>query len=151
MADGRLGFLDFGCYRELSEEEWRIRNDGEKAIIFTHDQHLLDKVIASGCLHESTAEMDHEWVDLVRRTVLWQGEPALKDEPFDFSDEEWFQRGVDIMVETGKQRQSRYAPVYNWINRAILGHRTLMYRLQCRFNMRRVYLENNPNVSAFVQ
>jgi hypothetical protein len=63
----------------------------------------------------------------------------------------WFHRGIDIMVETGKQRQSRYAPAYNWINRAILGHRTLMCRLQCRFNMRRVYLENNPIVSVFVR
>jgi len=151
MADGRLGFLDFGCYRELSEEEWQMRNDGEKAVIFTHDQKLLDKVIAYGCLHDSTAEMKKEWVDLVQRTVAWQGEPALRDEPFDFSDEEWFQRGVDIMVETGKQRQSRYAPAYNWINRSIIGHRTLMYRLQCRFNFRRVYMENNPNVSAFAR
>jgi len=70
----------------------------------------------------------------------------MKDEPFDFGDEDWFQRGVDLNIELAKQRNSRFGPAYTWTNRTILGHRTLMYMLKCKFNFRRVYMKNNPNI-----
>ncbi|MBU1708384.1 MAG: AarF/ABC1/UbiB kinase family protein [Proteobacteria bacterium] len=148
MDDGRLGFIDFGCHRELTEDEWQLNNNGEKVAMFTHDKQQLDEVIASGCLHDSIHEMDEKRVALLKKILEWIAEPGQKDEPFDFGDEDWFQRGVDINVECAKQRQSRYAPIWNWTNRTILGHRTLMYRLKCRFNFRKVYIENNTHVEG---
>lgn len=149
MDNGNLGFIDFGCHRELTQEEWQDSNDGEKAIFITHDDELLNKVIAHSCLHESTEDMEPERVELVRKTVQWQGEAAQDEEPFDFSDKDWYQRGMDILLETAKQRQSRYAPVWNWTNRTIWGHRTLMYRLGCKINFRRLYFEHkNTNRSC---
>lgn len=146
MDDGRLGFIDFGCCRELTEEQWEKSNQGERALL-AGDPKPFDEVIAYGCLHEKVEDMEKERVELVRKCGEWQVEPALKNEPFDFSDDDWYQRGVDIMVAIAKQRNNRYGPVWNWTNRTLFGHRTLMYRLKCKINFRKVYDENNPWVS----
>jgi aarF domain-containing kinase len=146
LDNDRLGFIDFGCQRLLTDEEWQITNNGEKAAMFTNDEELCNRAIANGCLYDDVREMDKKRVTLLRKMISWQAEPALKDEPFDFGDEDWFQRGVNLNIELAKQRNSRFRTAYTWTNRTILGHRTLMYILKCKFNFRRVYVENNPNL-----
>lgn len=146
MDDGRLGFIDFGCHRELTEEQWQMTNNGEKVLIYDQDEELLKKVIAFGCLCDDVSELEPDRFELARKCVEWHAEPAQKDEVFDFGDDDWYQRGVEVNVSMVRRRHTRYGPVYNWTNRAILGHRTLMYRLKSKFNFRRVYMANNPNV-----
>ncbi|MEN8232984.1 MAG: AarF/ABC1/UbiB kinase family protein [Thermodesulfobacteriota bacterium] len=148
LDNGSLGFIDFGCYRKLTDKEWEVSNDGEKALMFSHDEELLNKVIAQGCLHADVKEMDQSRVDLIRKSIQWQAEPAQENAPFDFSNDDWFQRGVDINMEIIKQHQSRYTPAWNWTTRTLIGHRTLMYRLKCKFNFRKLYIENNPFISS---
>jgi predicted unusual protein kinase regulating ubiquinone biosynthesis (AarF/ABC1/UbiB family) len=146
LENDRLGFIDFGSQRLLTDEEWQVTNNGEKAAMFTHDEELCNRAIAHGCLYDDAGDMDWERVAFLKKIVVWQAEPAMKDEPFDFGDEDWFQRGVDLNIELAKQRNSRFGPAYTWTNRTILGHRTLMYMLKCKFNFRRVYMKNNPNI-----
>lgn len=143
MEDGRLGFIDFGCCREFTEEEWAKSNQGERALL-ANDFKSFDEVIAYGCLHEKIEDMEKDRVELVRKSGEWQVGPALKDECFNFGDDEWYQSGVDIMVDIAKLRNNRYGPVWNWTNRTIFGHRTLMYRLKCNINLCRLYHDNNP-------
>lgn len=148
MDNGKLGFIDFGSHRKLTAEEWEASNNGEKALMLTRDEEMLERSIAFGCFHADVNEMDLGRVELLKKSARWLAEPAQEDGPFDFSDDDWYQRGVDINLEIMRQHQSRYAPVWNWTNRSLLGHRTLMYLLKCNFNFRKLYLEDNPFVAG---
>lgn len=146
LDNDRLGLIDFGCQRLLTDEEWQVTNNGEMAVMFTHDEEPCNQAIADCCLYDDVGDIDENRVAFLKKMMTWMGEPAIKDEPFDFGDEDWFQRGVDLNIELAKRRNSRFRSVYMWTNRTILGHRTLMYMLKCKFNFRRVYMANNPNI-----
>lgn len=118
--------------------------DGEKGAFITHDERLLDEVLARGCLYGSTDEMDPDLVALFRKISQWHAEPAQRDDLFDFSDIDWFKRGMSLWMKVSRQGQSRYLPLWNWYYRLILGHRILMFRLGCKINFRKLYLEHSP-------
>ena len=138
MDDGRLGFIDFGSYRELSRDEWQNHIQSERAT-FANDSASIDKAMAKVCLCSDISEMDPEHVKLMRDITFWQAEPALKNGFFDFGDRDFYQRGIDLHTESIKKPHSRYNSLYNWWSRSILYHRTLLYRLQSCIPYRDIY------------
>jgi predicted unusual protein kinase regulating ubiquinone biosynthesis (AarF/ABC1/UbiB family) len=139
MQDGRLGFIDFGCYRQFDVERWKLQVDGELAM-FQDDRDALKFYLTRLAMRETSADLDPEWVDLFMRQLRWVIAPVLKTGPFDFSRTEYVKQGADLLMESVRQGHVRIDPFYNWSNRALLGHRSLMYRLRCKFDYSSLYL-----------
>lgn len=145
MEDGRLGFIDFGCYRRFGQERWRFEMECEAAM-FNNDIEGILRFLAGviGCT--SKDELDPAWKDLLLRQVDWVVRPITTKGIFDFAEPAFVDEGVqlfrDIFREMSIQRgYSRMDSFYNWTNRAIIGHRALMFRLQAKFDYSSLYLE----------
>lgn len=139
LDDGRLGLIDFGCCRTLTEEEWQFQIKSENALM-QGDLENLQEVVAIACLYKNSAEMEPERLALLIELSLWQGEPAIKEGPFDFGDREFYQRGLDIFTELTRKGHIRNNSLYIWWTRLIFGHRTLLYRLGSKVDYRGIYL-----------
>lgn len=139
MPDGRLGFLDFGSYRYFSRKRWQFQIESEEAM-FCNDKQKVLEFLTKVSYHNSPEEIDPTWGDLMLRQVDWIIRPITSRGPFDFADEEFVQEGVELFKELLRVGYSRTDCFYNWSNRALLGHRSLMYRLGCKFDYAAMYL-----------
>ncbi len=139
MEDGRLGFIDFGCFQQFSQERWRFEQESEKAM-FCHDRDKTLQFLARISFHKSTDELDPNWAEMMLRQVQWVIRPIVAEGSFDFADKDYVAEGVSLFKELMQNGNGRVDCFYNWTNRAILGHRSLMYRLQCKFDYRSIYL-----------
>jgi len=144
MDDGRLGFIDFGCYRRFSPERWQFEMESELAMLGNDHEGIL-RFLTGVANCDSKEELDPQWRELTLRQVDWIIRPIAARGHFDFADKEYVQEGVDlfrqIFSEMHTQRSySRMDCFYNWTNRALLGHRGLMYRLQSKFDYSSMYL-----------
>jgi len=146
MRDGRLGFIDFGCYRQFDEERWKLQVDGELAM-FQDDREYLNYYLSRLAMHETPADLDPEWVDLFLRQLRWVIAPILAAGPFDFAQTKYVKQGADLLMESVRKGYVRIDPFYNWSNRALLGHRSLMYRLRCKFDYSSLYLKEMKKFS----
>lgn len=138
MEDGRLGLLDFGCTRVLTDEEWRLHCELERAAQ-AGDEPRVNRLIANACLFDDPSEMEPDRLAAVRRSTYWQFEPLLTEGFFDFGDEDFFRRGIDIFLALVRKRYTRSAPLYLWTNRFIFGSRAVAYRLKGRCDFRQVH------------
>ena len=138
MDDGRLGMIDFGCTRALSDGEWAFQLEIEKALL-DRDEAEMNRLIARACLYRSPEEMGAEQLETVGRGIRWQLEPWLTEGLFDFGDREFFRRGIDSFVEITRKRYTRGMPLHLWSTRFILGARAIVYRLQGRCDFKKIY------------
>lgn len=140
MEDGRLGFIDFGCYRRFSPGRWQFEMESEQAMLQNDREGVLRFLAGVACC-TSTAELDPAWTELTLRQVDWVVRPIVTRGPFDFAEKEYVREGVELCREmTSHGSYGRTDCFYNWTNRALLGHRALLYRLQCAFDYRSMYL-----------
>ncbi len=139
MADGRLGFIDFGCYCQFSKERWKLQVDGEMAM-FQGERDRLMRYLAKIAMYDRPEDLDPDWVDLFMRQLHWIIAPVLAKGPFAFSRKEYVDHGASLLKETIQKASAHTDPFYNWSNRALLGHRALMYRLRCTFDYSALYL-----------
>lgn len=146
MKDGRFGLIDFGCTRAFGEEDWRLICELERANL-EEDDASLNRIIANASLFNSPEEMEPERLDILRRAVLWNMEPWLKEGLFDFGDREFFMRGIDNVIEMTRKRYTRSSPLYLWSNRFIFGGRAFCYRLKGRCEFRKIYLQESAAAS----
>jgi len=140
LDDGRLGLIDFGSVRTLSDGEWQEQVAAENALI-DGDKETLDQVIAAACFFGSVAEIEPERLDMMRRLVAWQAAPVYQNEPFNFGDRDFYQQGIDLYIEATRRGYLRNDSLYIWWTRLIFGHRTLLYRLGSRVAYRPLYME----------
>lgn len=138
MDDGRLGFIDFGCYRRFGEERWRLQVESESAM-FRNDREGLLRFMTKVAMHDDPEDLDPRWADLFLRQMEWAIAPVTAAGPFDFAAREYAERGANLLKETIKKGHVRIDSFYNWSNRAILGHRALMYRLRSRIDYSALY------------
>lgn len=142
MGDGRLGLIDFGCTRFITNEEWRLQEEFERAVL-TRDEVRMNRAIAKACLYNDPEEMEPERLEIVGRGVRWQMDPWFAEGLFDFGDRDFFRRGIDSFLEISRKRYTRGAPLYLWCNRFTLGARALVYRLRGRCDFRKIYEEES--------
>lgn len=140
MDDGRLGFIDFGCYRQFEEDRWNLQMDGELAML-NGDREKLLLYITKLSMHDRPEDLDQGWVDLFFKQMQWILAPITSNGPFDFADPVFVANGVSLFKELIKCGCARTDPFYNWSNRALLGHRSLMYRLQAKIDYSSLYLQ----------
>ena len=138
MADGRLGMIDFGCTRAMSDTEWQLICALERATL-ERDEAAIDRITARACLFSSPEEMEPERLAIVRRGLNWNMEPWLQEGLFDFGDRSFFMRGIDNFMETARKRYTRGSPLYLWSSRFIFGGRALCYRMQGRCAFRKIH------------
>lgn len=142
MDDGRLGIIDFGCTLVLSDEEWQLAVDPIEALS-EGDQQRLDRVIARACLFDDPRDMKHDHLVSMRHAFHWFMEPLLKEGLFDFSDREFFLRGVDNIIEMTRKRYTRSIPMTIWSTRFALGGRAVCYRLKGSCAFRSIFLQES--------
>ena len=138
MADGRLGMIDFGCTRVMTDEEWLLICDLERATL-ARDEASFRRITAKACLFDDPEEMEPERLEILLRGVYWNMEPWLKDGLFDFGDREFFMRGIDGFMELARKRYTRGSPLYLWSNRFVFGGRAVCYRLKGRCEFGKIY------------
>lgn len=142
MEDGRLGVIDFGCTRAMTEEDWRMCSEAEQATL-EHDEPHLDKIAAEACLFDNPHEMEPERLKIVRRGLDWQMEPWLKVGLFDFGDRDFFLRGIDNFMEGVRKRYTRCVPMSLWTNRFTFSGRAFCYKLKGRCEFRKIYQQES--------
>lgn len=138
MDDGRLGFIDFGCYRQFNAERWKMEIEGELAM-FNDDRERLMEFFTKFTMHDHPQELDPVWVELAIRQMQWVVAPITAKGRFDFADKAYAEQGAALLKETIKSGYVRTDSFFNWSNRAILGHRALLYRLRSRFDYSALY------------
>lgn len=148
MPDGRLGLIDFGCTRAMTEEEWLLIRELEEAYL-ERDEARFDRVVARACLFDDPAEMTPDQLEVLRRGVLWNMEPWLKEGLFDFGDREFFLRGIDGLLETARKRYTRGSPLYLWSTRFVLGGRAVCYKMKGRCEFGKIFRqEAGPSLTS---
>lgn len=140
LEDNRLGLIDFGCTRTLTDDEWQMQADAENTFL-ENDLERFNQLIAKACFFDSAEEMEPERLELLRNMSIWSAAPALKEGPFAFGDRDYYQRGIELFAEAVKKGYLRNGSIYIWWNRLIVGHRTLLYRLNSNVDYRQMYME----------
>lgn len=138
MPDGRLGLIDFGCTRAMTDDEWSRIQELEEAH-HNGDTERFDQTIARASLFDSPEAMGADQLTAVRRNVLWNMEPWLKEGLFDFGDRDFFMRGIDGIMVLTRKRYTRGSPLYLWSTRFVLGGRAVCYRMQGRCEFQKIY------------
>lgn len=139
MDDGRLGFIDFGCHRQFDEDRWKLQMAGEVAMLNGDREKMLFYIMKLS-MHDRPEDLDQEWVDRFIKQVQWIIAPILTQGHFDFADQHYVANGVTLVKEMLTYGYARTDPFYNWSNRALLGHRALMYRLRAKIDYSSLYL-----------
>jgi predicted unusual protein kinase regulating ubiquinone biosynthesis (AarF/ABC1/UbiB family) len=136
MEDGRLGLIDFGCCRIFSEEEQELMEIGLEALLYGGD--AQKEVIKKAALLTDEEAKDEKRTSGFNAILDWFWEPLRYDGEFAF-DDEYVRRGIELMSDLLKQRNTRSMPVSIWNNRLFYGYRALMYRLRPRINVKRLH------------
>lgn len=142
MDNGRLGFIDFGSQRKQSDKEWELIFEliyKAHAGLLENNLDSIDEVIADACFFDQTKNVGPDKLELLRKQGLWWVEAMMEDKPFDFSDAESFTRGLALQFKWLKKGYLKFKSQNNSWVRAILGQRTLLYRIRSRFNCHAIY------------
>jgi len=137
MENGRLGLIDYGCIRRITDAEWDLQMDAWRAGL-NDDPEALDKAIALHCLFDSPSAMEAERLKLLRAHLRWQLRPVLYDGQFDFGDKNFFREGVELHMALFRKRFTRGAPINIWSSRFIFGFRALVYKLKGKVNLKKI-------------
>ena len=149
MPDGRLGLVDFGCCRRCDEAELAYLAKMESAIQASREdlheafRHAVD------ARPDQPIHPDH--MSLLERLSDWLWEPAKHEGPFDFSDPEYFKRGVDMFADVMRGRYFRTLPLNIWIDRNFVGLRAMLYHLRARVDFGALLRQETtvkPNAAA---
>jgi aarF domain-containing kinase len=125
--DGRLGLIDFGCVREMTdaEVEWERRAD---RLMQTKDRAELIEFIRDWCELDNDPHQE-EWQRLaVESAELWWA-PRLQDGPYNYADPEPLRRSAQLFGEMTRKRYTRAQPVTALFSRQDFGNRALFHRL----------------------
>ncbi|SNB46749.1 AarF/ABC1/UbiB kinase family protein [Geobacter sp. DSM 9736] len=138
MEGGRLGIIDFGCTRAITDEEWSLQHEVENAVL-KRDEPEMERLVVKASLYDTAEQMGAERLEVVGRAIRWQMEPWLTEGLFDFGDRDFFRRGMEALMDVTRKRCTRGMPVHIWSTRFILGARAIVYRLKGRCDFRKIY------------
>jgi serine/threonine protein kinase len=137
-ADGRLGFLDFGCVRPYTDREWECIRLADLAL----DGGEADEVRAIRATF--LAEDDPIDPEVLSRSLAlgrWMWRPHRHDGPFDFGDPTYFREVTDhFRAMSGLRVASPWLPMVAFIDRWYLGELSMLYRLRARVDVRAICL-----------
>jgi hypothetical protein len=138
-ADGRLGFLDFGCVRPYTDREWECNRLADLATRGGEDD-------VARALHASLGLAEGEEIapeslapSLAFSRWIWR--PYWHHGPFDFGDPVYLREGVDLFAAIGRERiTAPWLPMNAFLARWFFGVAAMLYRLRARVDIRAIYL-----------
>lgn len=139
MPDGRLGFIDFGCVRRYTPEEVDYLTEAERA--GRGSPEAVRKAIIRGGDLTPAQQRDEERLRALQEWYDWCMLPTRMDEAFDFSDDAYIRRGMELWRVVMRKRYVRSLPVNNWLAKNFIGLRAMLYRLGARVAMGRILRE----------
>jgi aarF domain-containing kinase len=138
-ADGRLGWLDFGCVRPYTDREWECNRLADLAIRGDDDD-MVRAIRATLGLTEGQ-EIDPEILATNVAFCRWIWRPYQRLGPFDFGDPGYLREGVEHVVALGRARiPSPWLTMNAFIERWYFGMGAMLYRLRARVDMRSIWL-----------
>jgi hypothetical protein len=138
-ADGRLGFLDFGCVRPYTDREWECNRLADLAIRGGPSEEM--RVARAGFGLADGEELDPAILALNIEFSRWLWRPYRHDGPFDFGDPGYLREGVDRFAALGRVRiAAPWLTMNAFIARWFLGAAAMLYRLRARVDIRAIYL-----------
>ncbi|MFH1418738.1 MAG: AarF/UbiB family protein [Planctomycetota bacterium] len=141
MPDGRLGVIDFGCcYHQTAEDISRCA-DIERTWFGSPE--ALREALIRGCDLTPKQAADERRLKLMTEWCAWIREPVDYDGPFDFSDMDYFRRGVATYAEFLRRRYTRSRQVSIWFTKCAYGMRAMLTRLEARFDIGAVFREES--------
>ena len=135
--------IDFGCCREFTTEEWDYYIRMGKAQIAGGEALRQELVKAAGM--DSRAELSEEHMKLLEDLSEWYSGYLKFDRAFDFGDEAFLRRGVELIDALMRKRLLFTMPLNTWISRQLIGLRSIAFRLGARINMKRLCDEETGN------
>ena len=127
MPDGRLGLIDFGCVREFNDDEWDFYKRMGRGQLSKGEDYTWALKRSAALDPDEEADPDH--LRFLDEFADWWGAYVLREGPFDFGDEAFIQRGIELFSQIPKKRYFRCLPMTIWISRHLLGIRGLLYKL----------------------
>jgi predicted unusual protein kinase regulating ubiquinone biosynthesis (AarF/ABC1/UbiB family) len=138
MPDGRLGLIDFGCIHHFTQQDIDYLNEAERAFRGKGKDVREVMVRVGGGLSERQRR-DEDRMKLMIGWADWVWEPLFQEAAFDFSDESYFRRGMDMYSEMVRKRYTRSMPLNTWLARNFMGVRALLTRLKAEVDMGQLY------------
>jgi aarF domain-containing kinase len=77
-------------------------------------------------------------VRLAEEFADWCWRPRYCGGDFDFADEAYFRRGVDLFLEMVRKRHTRARPITPTISRQQFGMVSMLYRLKAKIDFREI-------------
>jgi hypothetical protein len=127
MPDGRLGLIDFGCVRRYTAEEVEYLTEAERAGFLSRE--AIREAVIRGADLTAKQRNEKERIDLMVAWYDWVCEPVMSLEPFDFSQESYFRRGMELWRQLLQRRYVRSLPVNTWITKSFVGMRAMLFKL----------------------
>ncbi|HEX2474597.1 MAG TPA: AarF/ABC1/UbiB kinase family protein [Lacipirellulaceae bacterium] len=136
LDDGRVGVIDFGYVAHFPDDIWELMRK-------------IDRPLTTGRQDDRVAAI-REWMwagdepETSERMRLgdefadWCWRPRYCGGEFDFSDEVFFRRGVDLFIEMTRKRYTRSRPITPTITRQQFGMWSMMYRLKAKIDIREI-------------
>ncbi len=137
MSDGRLGAIDFGCCHHQSAEDIRCCGDVERTWFGSPEAFRKALVRGSGLTSKQAA--DERRLKLMTEWCAWIREPVDCEGTFDFSDMDYFRRGVALYGELLRRRYTRSRPASTWFSKGAYGMRAMFARLKAKFDLAAVF------------
>jgi predicted unusual protein kinase regulating ubiquinone biosynthesis (AarF/ABC1/UbiB family) len=142
MPDARLGLIDFGCSRRFSDEEWDYTRQMHRAVRLGGE--ALQSAIRRSVTGSPTGTASEEYMSAMEELNEWTQEPVQTLGPFDFGNDAYFKRGVEIITRMQTMGHYRYEPINLWYMRSFLSVRALLNRLGAKVDMHRELETESP-------
>jgi len=135
-ANGRLGFIDFGCLRPYTDDEWELCRRVDEGVRGIRDIPLVAREL-SGL--EENEEADPAVLQMLADWCRWIWRPYQIDEPLDFGDEKYLREGMTLVTKLASTRFTGGIPMSPFTARWYFGTVAMLYRLRARVNVHAIY------------
>jgi predicted unusual protein kinase regulating ubiquinone biosynthesis (AarF/ABC1/UbiB family) len=132
QEDGRLGVIDFGNVAPIPDELWDVYRRMDRGITTGSREDRIEFIKEWSWIDEAS-EADR--MRVADEFTEWAWRSRSSGGEFDFSDEAYFRRGVELVIEGGRKRYNRGRPLSPLIVRQQFGLLSILYRLKARFDV----------------
>jgi len=139
LPDGRIGLIDFGFVVPLEGELWEILGRMDKCFV-TGDRAVLEAAVKEW-QYITDAPADAERLKLSVECVEWTCRSRVVGGEFDFGDAADFRQGIDLFAKVARKRYCRAHPCSAAVSRHNFGFRSILYRLQAKFDLQAIAKE----------
>ena len=136
LDDGRLGVIDFGYVTQITDDIWDLFRKIDRPLTTGRQDDRIDAIKEWTWATDESADDDR--VRLGDAFADWCWRPRYCGGEFDFADEAYFRRGVDLLSKwsasvttaAGRSRRRSRGNMFGWWS--------LLYRLKAKIDVRAI-------------